>query len=512
MTGIQAVTAQRAERDPELVPVAKRPGRPAGPRGPLRHGRRLLRPAQRRHRPVGDARGRGLRRHGRSPRRRGAVPLPGHRPRHLPPLRLRPDLRLPQGRHPPAAAGLRGRGGVAEPVGRVDGTPQRRGVHLRPGRWRRAHRRRHRRRRARPRRRPLRAAHHRRLRCLGRDRHRRQGTHLPWRLRHPGDARLRRRAHPRDGLRVPRRPRALRPALAPLRRAARPRRLPRPHAHQRLRRRPRDRPVRRARPRPGRLADVPRLARTRLADPRGHLLEVDGALLARRAAAVHQPAGREQQALRALPAEEELLRRHGLDPPAGTADARLRALRRRAVRRPRRGLVPHRHQPVPGPPGDQRGQARRGDGHRDLDPVQVHDEARRPPVRRRLHRRPARRGAPDGRAPDGAGQQVRQRPVRRGRRRGLDRPAGQRRQLPGDRVLLGDGALRARRRGQARPGAVRRPGRHRRPSSRTRSSGPSPQVSGRAAGAALRAARSTATGAASPTSAGTWSAGSPSAA
>jgi microsomal dipeptidase-like Zn-dependent dipeptidase len=31
MTGIQAVTAQRAERDPELVPVAKRPGRLAAP-------------------------------------------------------------------------------------------------------------------------------------------------------------------------------------------------------------------------------------------------------------------------------------------------------------------------------------------------------------------------------------------------------------------------------------------------------------------------------------------------
>ena len=41
-------------------------------------------------------------------------------------------------------------------------------------------------------------------------------------------------------------------------------------------------------------------------------------------------------------------------------------LHRRAVRRPRQGLVPHRHRPVRGPQGHQPGQARRGDGHRDL--------------------------------------------------------------------------------------------------------------------------------------------------
>ena len=109
-------------------------------------------------------------------------------------------------------------------------------------------------------------------------------------------------------------------------------------------------------PRPGRLADLPGLAGARLAHPRGHLLQVDGALLARRPATVRQPARREQPALPALsvrprrhPDVEELLRRHGLGPAAGAADARAPGLRRRAVGRPRQGLVPHRHQPVAGP-------------------------------------------------------------------------------------------------------------------------------------------------------------------
>ena len=68
-----------------------------------------------------------------------------------------------------------------------------------------------------------------------------------------------------------------------------------------------------------------------------------------------------------------------VDPPAGarTCD-KLAALHRRAVRRPRQGLVPHRHRPVPGPPGHQRGQARGRHGHRDQRPVRLHDQARRP--------------------------------------------------------------------------------------------------------------------------------------
>ena len=56
----------------------------------------------------------------------------------------------------------------------------------------------------------------------------------------PGGARVRRRAHPRDGVRVPRRQGALRPALARVRRAVRPEGLPRPRPHPGLRRDPRD--------------------------------------------------------------------------------------------------------------------------------------------------------------------------------------------------------------------------------------------------------------------------------
>ena len=63
----------------------------------------------------------------------------------------------------------------------------------------------------------------------------------------PGGAGVRRRAHPRHGLRVPRRRRALRQAVGPVRCAVRPGRLPRPHRHRRVRRRARGRAVRRSR-------------------------------------------------------------------------------------------------------------------------------------------------------------------------------------------------------------------------------------------------------------------------
>ena len=193
--------------------------------------------------------------------------------------------------------------------------------------------------------------------------------------RHPGGPRLRRRPHPRHGLRVPRRRRPLRQAVGQVRRAVRARRLPRPRdRHQPAR----GGAVRRAQPRPGRLADVQGLAGARLADPRGHLLQVDGALLARRPAALRQPARREQPALHALPVRprrqpaEELLRRHGLRAPAGQADAPVPGLHRRPVGRPGQGLVPHRHLPVGGPPRHQRGQDGHHHGHRDLGAVRLH--------------------------------------------------------------------------------------------------------------------------------------------
>ncbi len=255
---------------------------------------------------------------------------------------------------------------------------------------------------------------------VARGRDQRQRPHLPGRLEDPGGARPGRRAHPRHGLRVPRRRRALRPTLAPLRRDRRAQGLPRPLRRERSGRRARG-PAQqrhpRHRPRPGGLADVQGLAGTALADPRGHLLQVDGALLARRPAGVHEPAGRERQALPGLPDQAQLLRRHGLHPPAGQGHAALRALHRRAVRRSGQGLVPHRPRPLPGAPGHQRGQARGGHGHRDQRAVRVHPEGRRPRplVHQGDHRPPARRGPCDGRLADGAGQQVRQRAL--GRRR-----------------------------------------------------------------------------------------------
>ena len=85
----------------------------------------------------------------------------------------------------------------------------------------------------------------------------------------------------------------------------------------------------------------------------------------------------------------------------------------------------------------------------------------RPAVQRQGDRPAARRGAPARRPPDGAGQQVRQRALRRRRRPGRGRGRRQRRQLPRDRVVLGHAALRARRRREPRqqPG---RAARHRR--------------------------------------------------
>ena len=251
--------------------------------------------------------------------------------------------------------------------------------------------------------------------------------------------------------------------------------LPGPRGHRRQGRGDGGVPVQQDDPRPGRLADLQGLAGAGVADPRGHLLQVDGALLACRPTAAGEPARREQQAVRALPAQAELLQRHGLDPAAGQADARLRALHRRAARRSRQGLVPHRHEPRPGPARHQRRQAGRGDGHRDLGAVRLHPEARRArtcAARKAIDRPTARRGPQAGRLADGAGQQVRQRPVRRRRRRRLDRLSREQRQHARDRLALADADLPAQRRrgarqgpGQLRPGGLRPTSRRRTPSS-----------------------------------------------
>ncbi len=73
----------------------------------------------------------------------------------------------------------------------------------------------------------------------------------------------------------------------------------------------------------------------------------------------------------------------------GAAHARARALHRRAERRPRQGLVPHRRRPGRGAPGDQRRQARGGHGHGGLRALRLPpDAARRRPD---LHRAAGRR-------------------------------------------------------------------------------------------------------------------------
>ncbi len=94
---------------------------------------------------------------------------------------------------------------------------------------------------------------------------------------------------------------------------------------------------------------------------------------------------------------------------------RAAGLRRRPERRPGQGLVPPRHDALPGPAGDQPGQARRRDGYRGLQAARL----RRPGRPAGVHGRAARL-APEGglrprRARHGARQQVRQRARGRGR-------------------------------------------------------------------------------------------------
>ena len=159
-----------------------------------------------------------------------------------------------------------------------------------------------------------------------------------------------------DGVRVPRRPRPLRPALASIRGAACAGRLPRPPGRERLRRGARERALRQPRPlpRPRRLADLQGLAAPRLADPRADLLQVARARLHGRAAGVREPVRRQPGALRALPAEAERLRRDGLGAAPEPRPRGARGLHRRSERRAGAGLVPDRDRPVPGPARDRR--------------------------------------------------------------------------------------------------------------------------------------------------------------
>ena len=157
---------------------------------------------------------------------------------------------------------------------------------------------------------------------------------------------------------------------------------------QRLRRRPRERPLRQpgALPRPGRLADLQGLAEPRLAHPRADLLQVDRARVHGRAARDGEPVRREQAAVRALSVQAERLRRDGLGAPPEQGHRGAPGLHRRPERRSRPRLVPHRDRPVPGAARDRAGQARGDQGHRGVGAVRLPRLQRRAAVRPRQDR------------------------------------------------------------------------------------------------------------------------------
>ena len=303
----------------------------------------------------------------------------------------------------------------------------------------------------------------------GRDLRHRQAVHQPHAV---GRGEGHDRPPPaRHGVRVPRRQGALRQAVVSLRRALRARRLSRSPGRERLRRRPRERPLRQpgALPRPGGLADLQGLAEPRLADPRADLLQVDRARVHGRAARDGEPVRREQAAVRAVSLQAERLRRDGLGAPPEQGHRGAPGLHRRPERRPRPRLVPHRDQPVPGAAGDRAGQARGDQGHRGVGAVRLPRLQRRAAVRPGPDRPRDRRRPRHGRAPDGADQQVRQRARRRGRRQRLDRRGRERRQPARHRQVLADAALHGPAR-RARQAAARRvrPRRERHPQPRDR--------------------------------------------
>ena len=242
MAGITAVAEQRAEADPEPGAGGQAPGPPRRPRGPLRDGGRVLRGPGRLQRQVGRATADGFAakagRHAKAEPfhfqatdlgryllfagdevfvARGGDPVTGEDAVVADPARASPPtgwsgaagaaFTLPsEGRHGPAAP-PRGRPGRHAAAGRE----------------------------ARPVQDPHRQPRHRRWLCeVARGVREHEGADLPRCLADPGDPWLRRRAHPRHGLRVPRRRGALRPALVAVRRHRRAGGLSRPPA-QRLR-------------------------------------------------------------------------------------------------------------------------------------------------------------------------------------------------------------------------------------------------------------------------------------
>ena len=237
----------------------------------------------------------------------------------------------------------------------------------------------------------------------------------PW-----GDRRrLPRRAHALDGLRVPRRPGALRPAVGPLRhhRRARP---TAPTTRSRAARATCSRP-RSAGRRPTTPTGWPTFSywpNYCSADPRGHLLQVGRAGLARRAAAVRQPLRRQRRAVQGLTRCKD-------KPDCNEMDTvRLEMQRLRELQDyvdaqnggPGKGWFRIVTTPFEARKVIASGKLGDHPGHRGLPAVRLHDQQRRAELRQGQDRPEPRRGLQDGRPRHGARQQVRQRVRRRGRR------------------------------------------------------------------------------------------------
>ena len=192
-------------------------------------------------------------------------------------------------------------------------------------------------------------------------------------------------------------------------------------------------------PRHRRLADLQGLAAPQAPTSTSRPTTRARARLARRAAALHEPARRQRGAVQGLPAQAQHAATRWR--PCACRSTRhatqMQRLHRRAERRPGQGLAADRQEPVRGPQGDQRRQARARPGHRDVRAVRLRRVQPRADLHARADRRAAR-GVPRARrAPDGARQQVRQRAHRRDRRRRHVRRHHQQRQQGRDRVTTG---------------------------------------------------------------------------
>ena len=145
-------------------------------------------------------------------------------------------------------------------------------------------------------------------------------------------------------------------------------------------------------PQPGRLAELRGLAARRVADPRGHLLEVDRARLARRAADHGQRPRREPRALRALSAQAERLQRDGQRAQAGPGHARARRTTSTpSSAAPARASSGSSRSPAEARAGHQRRQARGGPRRRGVRGARLRAVQRHAEVRRRADRPRARR-------------------------------------------------------------------------------------------------------------------------